>query len=92
MKLQVKCGYFDVIGHYKKYENRDMRLIYSLVILIILTSCCIDKNKKTEYIEKPITTEISINEQLKTYFNKYRITPLITTNIVTGKQIGRAPV
>ena len=56
MKLQVKCGYFDVIGHYKKYENRDMRLIYSLVILIILTSCCIDKNKKTEYIEKPITS------------------------------------
>ena len=85
MKLQVKCGYFDVIGHYKKYENRDMRLIYSLVILIILTSCCIDKNKK-KYIEKPITTEISINEQLRTYFDKYRISPSITINNTEGNQ------
>ena len=57
-----------------------MKLIYSLAILTILTSCCIDKNKKTESIEKPKTTEISINEQLGTYFEYYRITPSITIN------------
>lgn len=63
-----------------------MKLIYSLVILTILTSCCIDKNKKTESIEKPVTTKISIYEQLRTYFDKYRITPSITINNIEGNQ------
>jgi hypothetical protein len=63
-----------------------MKLIYCLVVLTILTSCGIDKNKKSVSIDKPEPTEISIHEQLRTYIDKHRITPSITVNNSEGNQ------
>ena len=63
-----------------------MKLIYCLVVLTIFTSCGIDKNKKSVSIDKPELAEISINEQLRTYFEEFRVKPSITINNTEGKQ------